>query len=64
MKLLKVIYELYEIIISRKDEAIYTCLKNDIPLTDENVAHVIEILKYKKRHAINKELFHSKIQNH
>lgn len=29
----------------KRDEAIYTCLKNDIPLTDNNVKEVKEILE-------------------
>jgi hypothetical protein len=33
----------------KRDKAIYTCLQNDIPLTDENIKEVIEILKQKER---------------
>ena len=32
----------------KRDEAIYTCLKNNIPLTDENIKEVSDILKQKE----------------
>lgn len=31
----------------KRDEAIYTCLQNNIPLTNENIEEVIGILKQK-----------------
>lgn len=63
MKLFRIIYGLYEILIARKEEAIYTCLKNDIPLTDENILHVIDVLKQKKKYSVTKELIINKKQN-
>lgn len=36
----------------KRNEAIYTCIKNSIPLTDENIKEVMGILKHKE----NKEL--------
>lgn len=36
----------------KRDEAIYTCLQNNIPLTNENIKEVTEIVKQKE----NKEL--------
>ena len=32
----------------KRDEAIYTCLKNNIPLTDENIKEVNDVLKQKR----------------
>ena len=32
----------------KRNEAIYTCIKNNIPLTDENIMEVISILKQKE----------------
>lgn len=36
----------------RKDEAIFTCIKKDIPLTKENINEVREILKQKNKLSI------------
>lgn len=33
----------------KRDKAIYTCLQNDIPLNEENINEVVEILKQKER---------------
>jgi hypothetical protein len=38
-----------QIFFIKRDEAIYTCILNDIPLTDENIKEVIEILIQKER---------------
>jgi hypothetical protein len=32
-----------------EDQAIYTCFKNGIPLTDENLADVIQIIQNKAK---------------
>ena len=32
----------------KRNEAIYTCIQNDIPLTDENIKEVMGILKQKE----------------
>ena len=39
----------------KRDEAIYTCLKNNIPLTDENIEEVREILKQKEKQVLIEE---------
>lgn len=31
----------------KRNEAIYTCIQNDIPLTDENIKEVTQVLKQK-----------------
>lgn len=36
----------------KRDEAIYTCLQNNIPLTNENIKEVTEIVKQKEQHKI------------
>jgi hypothetical protein len=47
--ILQKIKNLLKLFSIKRDEAIYTCLQNDIPLTDENIKEVIEILKQKER---------------
>jgi hypothetical protein len=47
--ILQKIKNLFKLFSVKRDEAIYTCLQNDIPLTDENINDVIEILKQKER---------------
>ena len=42
---LKNILKLYTI---KRDEVIYTCLKNNIPLTDANIKEIEEIERQKK----------------
>lgn len=49
MKILERFRNFFRLFSVKKDEAIYTCLKNDIPLTDENIKEVMEILKQKER---------------
>lgn len=31
-----------------RKEAIETCIKNDIPLTDDNILNVVEMIKFRK----------------
>jgi len=45
----------------KRDKAIYTCLQNDIPLTDENIKEVIEILKQKERIELLKNFKENKL---
>lgn len=52
MKILERLRNFFRLFSVKKDEAIYTCLKNDIPLTNENIKEVIGILKHQE----NKEL--------
>lgn len=52
MKILERIKNYLRLFSINRNEAIYTCIQNDIPLTNENIKEVIEILKHKK----NKEL--------
>ena len=52
MKILERLRNFLRLFSVKKDEAIYTCLKNDIPLTNENIKEVIGILKHQE----NKEL--------
>lgn len=49
MKILERFRNFIRLFSVKKDEAIYTCLKNDIPLTDENIKEVMGILKQKKK---------------
>ena len=46
MQKLKNILQLFSI---KRDEAIYTCIKNNIPLTDANIKDIKEILMQKKK---------------
>ena len=52
MKILERIKNYFRLFSIQRDEAIYTCIQNDIPLTDENIKEVMGILKHKE----NKEL--------
>ncbi|MEC4005904.1 hypothetical protein OX283_014635 [Flavobacterium sp. SUN052] len=48
MNFLKRLNYILKVFSVTEDEAIIFCLKNDMPLTDENITHVINILKHKK----------------
>lgn len=52
MKILERIKNYFRLFSIKRNEAIYTCIQNDIPLTDENIKEVMGILKHKE----NKEL--------
>lgn len=52
MKILERIKNYLRLFSIKRNEAIYTCIQNDIPLTDENIKEVMGILKHKE----NKEL--------
>ena len=52
MKNLERIKNYFRLFSIKRNEAIYTCIQNDIPLTDENIKEVMGILKHKE----NKEL--------
>ena len=52
MKTLEKIKNYLKLFSVKRDEAIYTCLQNNIPLTNENIKEVMGILKHKE----NKEL--------
>ena len=59
MNFLKNINYVLKIFSIKEDEALYKCLKNDIPLTDENILHMIEIIKQEKemkKHKIPKKV--------
>lgn len=45
---LRKIISVWKILGSGKKNAITTCIENNIPLTDENLKEVIEILQHKK----------------
>lgn len=40
----------------KRNEAIYTCIQNDIPLTDENIKEVMGILKQKEQKELLEQL--------
>lgn len=52
MKILERIKNYFRLFSIKRNEAIYTCIQNDIPLTNENIKEVMGILKHKE----NKEL--------
>lgn len=52
MKILERIKNYFRLFSIKRNEAIYTCIQNDIPLTDENIKEVMGILKQKE----NKQL--------
>lgn len=52
MKILERIKNHFRLFSIKRNEAIYTCIQNDIPLTDQNIKEVMGILKHKE----NKEL--------
>ena len=56
MKLFKNMYAIYELIIARYDEAMYICLKNDLPLTSENISNIVCLLRNQRKSTITKEL--------
>ena len=49
MKNLQTLKNYLKLFYLKKNKAIYTCLKNNIPLTDNNIKEVIEILNHKKK---------------
>lgn len=52
MKTLEKIKNYLKLFSVKRDEAIYTCLQNNIPLTNENIKEVVEIVKQKEQHKI------------
>lgn len=52
MKTLEKIKNYLKLFSVKRDEAIYTCLQNNIPLTNENIKEVMEIVKQKEQHKI------------
>lgn len=50
---IKNVFKLFTI---KRNEAIYTCLKNDIPLTDKNIQEIEEILKHKEKNKLLLEI--------
>ena len=52
MKTLEKIKNYLKLFSVKRDEAIYTCLQNNIPLTNENIKEVTEIVKQKEHHKI------------
>ena len=48
MKILQRFMNLLKLFSIKRNEAIYTCLKNNIPLTDENINEIKQIIKHKK----------------
>ena len=54
MKTLEKIKNYLKLFSIKRDEAIYTCLQNNIPLTNENIKEVMEIVKQKEQHKILK----------
>lgn len=49
MKILEKIKNYLKLFSVKRDEAIYTCLQNNIPLTNENIKEVKEIVKQKEK---------------
>ena len=47
MKILERIKNYFRLFSIKRNEAIYTCIQNDIPLTDENIKEVMGVLKQK-----------------
>ncbi|NHM00974.1 hypothetical protein [Flavobacterium difficile] len=48
MKLLEKLKNYMKLFSVKRNEAIYTCLQNNIPLTDNNISDVEEIVKQRK----------------
>lgn len=48
MKLLQQIKNYLRLFYIKRNEAIYTCIKNDIPLTDENIKEIMQVLQHKE----------------
>jgi len=46
-KILERIKNYFRLFSIKRNEAIYTCIENDIPLTDQNVKEVMQVLKQK-----------------
>ena len=49
MKIIQRAKNILQLFSVKRDEAIYTCIKNNIALTDENINEVKEILKQKRQ---------------
>ena len=49
MKFLQTLKNYCKLFYLKKDKAIHTCLKNNIPLTDNNINEVKGILNYKRK---------------
>ena len=45
---MKQLLNFFKLLFFNKDEALYTCFQNNIPLTNENIKEVRQILKQKK----------------
>lgn len=54
-KMLEKFKNFLKIITIKKDEAIITCLENDIPPTDENIKEVRDILEAKRNVNLSKK---------
>lgn len=52
MKTLERIRNFFKLFSLKRDEVIYTCIQNNIPLTDENIKDVLEIFKQKEHQQI------------
>ena len=48
MKTLQKLKNYFKLFSIKRNEAIYTCIKNNIPLTDENIMDVVSVLKQKE----------------
>ena len=53
MKIFQKVKNLCSLFYIKKNEAIFTCLQNDIELTDENISEVRTILEQKIKTKIN-----------
>jgi hypothetical protein len=49
MKSLQILKNFMTLFYLKRNKVITTCLKNDIPLTDNNIKEVIEILNHKEK---------------
>lgn len=56
MKILERIKNYLRLFFIKRNEAIYTCIQNDIPLTDENIKEVMGILKHRENKDLLKNL--------
>ena len=54
MKIFQKVKNLCSLFYIKKNEAVFTCLQNDIELTNENIQEVRTILQQKKIKPINK----------
>lgn len=59
--ILQKIKNLLKLFSIKRDKAIYTCLQNNIPLTDENINEVIDILKQKEQIELLKNFKETKL---